>query len=122
MIDSSVKEVTGVTTRLDQTSPPWEFVSNYPTIYGDTNVSEETTEDMRYLCAYTQDDHLNRHISVGMTYPVSFFTSAIEVIELGVPIFEEQISSLEGVDQYSLFVEALTWFDFDLDEVSSMPF
>ena len=74
------------------------------------------------LRPYYQDDDLNRHIGPGVTYPASFFSTGIKVTELDVPAFEEQITSLDGVDQYSLFQEELTWFDFDVDEVSSMSF
>ena len=65
---------------------------------------------------------MNRQISAGITYPVSFFTCDRMVTELDTPLFEEQITSLEGVTQCSLYVEALTWFAFDQDEISSMSF
>ena len=95
-----------------------EFLS----IYGDANIAIEDMKDTICLYAYYQDKELNRHIGPGMTYPPSFFSSEIEVTELKVPVFAEQISSLEGVNQYPLFLEVLTWFDFDTDEVSSMSF
>ena len=96
--------------------------AEFPAIYGDTNVAIEDMEDPICLRPYYQDDDLNRHIGPGVTYPASFFSTGIKVTELDIPVFEEQITSLDGVDQYSLFQEALTWFDFDLDEVSSMSF
>ena len=70
---------------------------------------------------YYQDENLSRHLNTGFAYPVSFFTSGITKTKVEIPCFEEQVTSLE-INQYALYVEALTWFDFDLDEVSSMSF
>ena len=84
-------------------------------------MSMETEEETMCLCVYYHDENLNRHINTGMTYPVSFFTSGITETEVEIPSFKEEVTSLE-IDQYALYVEALEWFDFDMDEVSSMSF
>ena len=120
--DSSDKEVKGVRTRSGCTSRLRNLETEFPSIYGDANVAIEDMKNPICLCAYYQNKELKRHIGPGVTYPASFFTSEIEVTEFDVPVFEEQISSLEGVDQHALYAKAMSWFDFDLDEVSSISF
>ena len=101
--DDSDEEDTGVQTRSGRTNRPRNMEAEFPAIYGDTNVVIEDMVDPICIRPYYQDDDLNRHIGPGVTYPASFFSNEIKVTELDILVFEEQITSLDGVDQYSLF-------------------
>ena len=76
-----------MTIRSGQLSKPYNWVKNFPAIYGATNVSIETEEETRCLCVYYHDKNLIRHINTSMTYPVRFFTSGITETEVEIPFF-----------------------------------
>ena len=67
--DESEEEIynTGATTRYGRVSEPYDYVKKFPLIYGDTNFSVDTNEDMRCLRVYYQDENLNRHLNTGFT-------------------------------------------------------
>ena len=98
--EKSDREVTGVTTRLGKTSRQFDWERNDPSsIYGSFYFAKENIDILICLCAYYQDEHLNRHIGAGIIYGTSFFISALEVTEKDVPIVKEQITSIAGVDK-----------------------
>ena len=110
--ESSVEEVT--TTRSGRSSRPPDRLT-----YGDTNLVARH-EDNRCLRPYYQDENLDYHLSEGMTLTSNYFVEGVTRTELEIPTFEEKIT--RESEHYSLYVEALQWFGFDMVESSGMAF
>ena len=93
---------------------------DYENTYGTTNLMKRSADD-RCIRPYYQDEDLNYHLSKGITHSSGFFTNGIVTTNIEIPTFEEKIENIE-VDHHSLYVEALEWFDFDLEECTGMAF
>ena len=117
--DESSVEEEFTTTRSGRQSKPYDYENKFPAIYGDTNLIARH-EDNRCLRPYYQDENLDYHLSKGNTLTSNYFIEGVTETELETPTFEEKIS--RESEHYSLYVEALQWFGFDMNESSGMAF
>ena len=123
--ESAVPETTAVETQSDfwkesthagRASRPYD----YENTCGTANVMKRSADD-RCIRPYYQDEDLNYHLSKGITHSSAFFTDGIVTTNMETPTFEEKIKNIE-VNHHALYVEALEWFDFDLEECTGMAF
>ena len=73
-----------------------------------------------YHCDYC-DEKLEFKLDSGTKYKSNFFSNGVSITDLASPNYDERIKLLE-INEYQLYIEALSWLDLDIDEICGLVF